>query len=109
MLIVILLLPLFTGCANTLGSSDDAWFGQDKALHFGCAAIIGTGGSLIAKHPYKASDTTATVIGFTCAMGMGTWKEWYDLRVKRTYWSWKDFFWDAIGAIAGSFAGTQAL
>ena len=35
-------------------------------------------------------------------MAAGLGKETYDLRVKGTCWSWRDVFWDFLGASAGA-------
>jgi uncharacterized protein YfiM (DUF2279 family) len=107
MVIAIGLVPFFTGCAGTISSSDDAWFGQDKGAHFTAAAMIGFSSSAVAHRQYEIPETRAIGIGFACARGVGALKEWYDLRVKHAYWSWKDFFWDAVGGIVGSFVGTR--
>ena len=103
---VIFALSILSGCAGSTAVRD-TWFGQDKALHFGCSAIIGAGGSAIAQHPYRASDASSFTIGLLGAVAIGGWKEWYDLRIKGTYWSWKDFFWDVLGGGAGSMLGTR--
>jgi uncharacterized protein YfiM (DUF2279 family) len=107
LLIAIGFVPLFAGCAGTVGSSDDAWFGEDKGAHFTAAAMIGFSSSAVAHHQYEIPETRAIGIGVACAIGVGALKEWYDLRVKQAYWSWKDFFWDAVGAVAGSLVGTR--
>jgi uncharacterized protein YfiM (DUF2279 family) len=107
LLIAIGLAPLFTGCAGTISSSDDAWFGQDKGAHFTAAAMIGISSTAVAYRQYEIPETHSIGIGIACALGVGALKEWYDLRVKHAYWSWKDFFWDAVGGVTGSFMGTR--
>jgi putative lipoprotein len=94
-----------SGCAPST-VEHDAWFGQDKALHFGVAAFIGAESSMLAEY-YGALDTQASLVGVSCALGMGVLKELYDERVKKTYWSWKDMFWDAVGGAFGGIAGAK--
>ena len=101
-----LMLLSCTGCASST-ATDDAWFGQDKALHFGYSAFIGVGGSAVAHRHYRASEASAYTIGMLSVISLGGLKEWYDLQIKGSYWSWKDVFWDLLGGAAGSFLGIR--
>ncbi len=100
--LLIVILPFFTGCA-TVNWSNDAWFGTDKLYHFTASGIIGAGSTAVA-HSNGASDYNAPVIGVSVTIGIGAGKEFYDLTIKETYWSWKDMFWDLIGGSVGSYA-----
>jgi len=95
-----LLLLIQTGCAGfrTCGP-DDSWRGNDKFKHFAAASVIGAGATAIASSEYDSGD--AAVIGMSTAMAAGLGKEWYDLRVKNTCFSWKDLAWDFLGASVG--------
>jgi putative lipoprotein len=84
----------------------DAWFGQDKALHFGVAAFLAAESSLCAEL-HGASDTRASVIGVSFVLGMGALKEVYDEHVKKTYWSWKDMFWNTVGGVVGGITAAK--
>ena len=100
--LVSVLMPFLTGCA-TVNHPDDQWFARDKAYHFIAVSVISAGATA------AAGDTdTAPVIGMGVAMSFGAGKELYDRDVKRTYWSWKDFVWDCVGAVAGAAAATAA-
>ncbi len=105
-LCVVFALLMLSGCATST-AMHDAWFGQDKALHFGYSVVIGAGSSAIVQQACRTSDTASFTIGMLCTVGLGAWKEWFDLRIKGTYWSWKDFFWDVLGGGAGSMLGTR--
>ena len=92
-----------SGCATFNNHSGDNWFGPDKLYHFTAAGVIGAGTTAVAKNN-GASECDAPVIGVSAAVGFGAGKEYYDLAVKETYWSWKDMFWNLIGCSVGSYA-----
>lgn len=94
-----------TGCAGSTANHADAWFGRDKALHFGYSAAIGTVGSAVMQTQSDRPKSTGFAVGMACALAVGAAKEWYDQHMKGTYWSWKDFCWDAAGGSAGSLLG----
>ena len=77
-----------------------------KVYHFTVAATIGAG-TTVAADSNGASHSDAPIIGTSVAVGMGAGKEFYDLTIKETYWSWKDMFWNVAGGLAGSYAISQ--
>jgi putative lipoprotein len=82
----------------------DEWLGRDKALHFGAAAAISGvayGAASLGVSP--RSERVAVSLGAGLLAGAG--KELYDLMGNGDP-SWKDFTWDAIGAV---FAAGVAL
>ncbi len=92
------LLFVNTGCASFRRCGrDDSWLGQDKARHFAATALIGGGVTLLADD----ETDSAAAIGWSTAVATGVAKEVYDLRVKKTCFSWKDLAWDIIGASVG--------
>lgn len=92
------LLIINTGCASFRSCGrDDLWLGQDKARHFTAAAVIGGGVTLLADD----ETDSAAAIGWSTAVATGVAKEVYDLRVKKTCFSWKDLAWDIAGASVG--------
>jgi len=99
---VIIVFALVAGGCATINRPDDKWFARDKALHFGASAII-AGGSTYAMIDNGRDENDSTVAGFGIALVFGIGKETYDAGVKKTYWSWKDFIWDIIGAGTGAF------
>lgn len=98
--LVAAVLLLQAGCAG-FRTCGDPWLGPDKAKHFAAGFVLGAGGSLAARDlgPEEAAAT-----GWTTAMAAGFGKEAYDLRVKGTCWSWRDVFWDFLGASLGASA-----
>jgi putative lipoprotein len=93
---------ILSGCAAAF-QEDDPWFGPDKVYHFVCAGAIGAGTTVAAKSN-GMSRHDSPVLGISAAVTIGAGKEFYDLKVKETYWSWKDFIWDILGGAAGSYA-----
>ena len=96
--LVAAVLLLQAGCAG-FRTCNDAWLGPDKAKHFAAGFVIGAGGALAARN---LGTEEAAAIGCTTAMAAGFGKEAYDLRIKGTCWSWRDVFWDFLGASAGA-------
>jgi putative lipoprotein len=93
---------LLTGCATT-APPGDAWFGPDKAKHFLAGAAFGAAGALAATSA-DADDGAAVAAGVGAAAAAGAGKEWYDVEVSKTGWSWKDLVWDLLGGCAGATA-----
>ena len=52
---------------------------------------------------YSYSQEDSIVIGISVTFGVGASKEFYDLALKETYWSWKDLIWDIVGGALGSY------
>lgn len=73
----------------------------DKRKHFFVSAALGAAGAAAARnHGAEPCEAARTGIVFTIVIGAG--KEYYDLRIKRTHWSWGDLFWDVAGGTVGS-------
>lgn len=86
-------------------SREDDWFGRDKAEHFIVSAAIGAGaGAQLDNNGSGRCDAAAGAFAITLTVGAG--KEFYDLYVRKKYWSWKDMFWDLVGGAIGSLAAT---
>lgn len=98
--LVAAVLLLQAGCAG-FRTCGDSWLGPDKAKHFAAGFVLGAGGSLAAR---DLGPEEAAAFGWTTAMAAGFGKEAYDLRVKDTCWSWRDVFWDFLGASLGASA-----
>lgn len=99
--IISLLLSLF-GCAARPVHHEDNFWGRDKLYHAASSAIIG--GSVTAAALNNGADRTgAPVIGISVAVAAGAGKEWFDLKIRNTFWSWKDIFWDVAGGAAGAY------
>ncbi len=81
---------------------DDHWFGRDKLYHFTCSGIIAAAGSYAAYQGH-GGENDALLTGASLTFTAGAGKEVYDVRIKRTYWSWKDCVWDLIGGAVGTY------
>lgn len=81
----------------------DAWFSQDKFLHFSaCASIVGLSYHTLVCRLQKDEDTGKIyAISLTAVIGLG--KEIYDKK-KKKHFSWKDLCWDGLGLAVGYFA-----
>ncbi|RJR18053.1 MAG: hypothetical protein C4581_06770 [Nitrospiraceae bacterium] len=96
---LLIALTFLTGCA-TATPQDDSWFGRDKAKHFLASGLISGTATVIAdKQGMNRDESFYFAFGTTLSLGAG--KEAYDLKIRKTGWSWKDLFWDALGALAG--------
>ncbi|MDP2984721.1 MAG: hypothetical protein Q8O92_15490 [Candidatus Latescibacter sp.] len=101
----VIILFLSSGCAPIF-VKNDPWLGRDKLYHFVCTGAIGAGTTFAARSNGEPRST-APVYGISAALTVGAGKEWYDLKIKNTFWSWKDFTWDIIGGTAGSYAAAR--
>jgi putative lipoprotein len=107
-LLFLLLVFFLTACAVTAQNKThqgrrDAWFGEDKVYHFFASSIIGAAATKVALNN-QAAPCDAVFIGISSSFVIGAGKEWYDLKVKKTFFSWKDMAWDIAGGTLGSFA-----
>ena len=96
------ILFIFSSCSSYRSHYGDRWFGRDKLYHFTASGIIGAGSTVIA-YNNGVSEEDSVVIGVSVTFGVGASKEFYDLAIKETYWSWKDLVWDMIGGALGSY------
>ena len=80
----------------------DAWFSQDKFLHFtACAAIPGLTYNFLVNEKGRDNGTGKVfAVSLTTFIGVG--KELYD-KDKKGHFSWKDLVWDGLGLIVGYF------
>ena len=104
-LLSIILFLTVSGCATTRCYHDN-FFGKDKLYHFTASGVIGAGVTAVSRNN-GISDYKAPVIGVSVSIGIGAGKEFYDLTVKETYWSWKDIVWNLIGSSVGSYAVSE--
>ena len=104
-LLSIILFLTVSGCATTR-CYHDSFFGKDKLYHFTASGVIGAGVTAVSRNN-GISDYKAPVIGVSVSIGIGAGKEFYDLTVKETYWSWKDIVWNLIGSSVGSYAVSE--
>jgi len=106
LLVTLIALTVLTGCA-TASPQNDSWFGRDKAEHFLAAGLISGAATVIAdKRGMDKDESFYFAFGITLSLGAG--KEAYDLKVRKTGWSWKDLAWDTLGALAG-YGVVQAI
>ncbi len=93
------------GCVNG-ASQADPWLGGDKLKHAAISAGIAAGSTLFAKEA-EVSASSAPIIGFSASFAVGIGKETYDQQIRKTFWSWKDLCWDALGSTVGSLAASR--
>lgn len=98
-LFLLVVTVLVTGCA-TASPQNDSWFGRDKAKHFLTAGLISGASAVIADKRGKDNDESF-YFAFGTTISLGAAKEVYDLKIRKTGWSWKDLAWDTLGALAG--------
>ena len=63
--------------------------------HFLASSVIGAAATKVAINN-QASPCEAMAIGISTTLVIGAGKEWYDLKVKKTLFSWKDMFWNLM-------------
>jgi putative lipoprotein len=91
-----------SACATT-HHANDQWFGDDKMRHFLVSSAIGAAFTKISANN-GAAPCHSVFIGISASLAIGSGKEWYDKNIRKTYFSWKDMFWDFAGGTLGSFA-----
>lgn len=96
------LLLLISACSAP-ARKDDHWMAKDKLYHFSASAVIGASSAAVFINN-RSDDEGAFWLGMSAVTSVGAGKEVYDLKVKRTYWSWKDMLWDMIGGTLGCYA-----
>lgn len=95
-----------TGCsANRF--NHDPWLGHDKAMHFTASAAISFVATSVALDN-GASDGDAFATGMGSVIAAGCAKEYFDVAVKDTFWSWKDMTWNTAGGLAGGYGAVAA-
>jgi uncharacterized protein YfiM (DUF2279 family) len=88
--------------ASASAGDPDLWISRDKALHFDVCAGIAAVGYGVSAAWLVDSRWQALAIGGGLALAAGAGKELVDATgVFGGDPSWKDFAWDAIGAVAG--------
>ena len=99
----ILLVLFLSGCATaTPHHQHDQWLGEDKVYHFFTASVIGAAATKVALNNHNA-PCESVLIGISTTFVIGSGKEWYDMKVKKTLFSWKDMVWNMAGGTLGSF------
>lgn len=81
---------------------NDAWFSQDKFLHFSVSAVLPGLTYYLYASRLKRDEELGKVysISITALFGLG--KEIFDKK-KKGYFSWKDLFWNGVGLTVGYF------
>ena len=77
----------------------DAWFGSDKALHFGVSLVLAAGG-YAGSSPWLEPRSERALVGGAFSLTLGAGKEVWDLTGHGDP-SWRDFTWDVLGAAVG--------
>lgn len=80
---------------------EDPWLAMDKFLHLAASASI-TGLSYHVYHcQYHNAVDPSICFSLSIATASGVGKELYDVKIRRTGWSWKDIAADGIGIALG--------
>lgn len=96
----VLILSLWLGWSTSAqAQTSDAWFGRDKALHFGFSAIIASGGYGVSAF-FVERPLHRALIGGGLSLLAGIGKEVLDLMGFGSP-SWRDLAWDVIGMTTG--------
>jgi uncharacterized protein YfiM (DUF2279 family) len=83
--------------------ADDAWWGRDKALHFGASFLLTTNGQYVLVNKLEARECAALPVSIGGAFVVGVAKEVYDARrINGTGFSLRDLVWNAAGIGAAS-------
>ncbi len=99
-------LAVFVGlvgfAAEARAEEPDPWISRDKAFHFDVSAGIAAAGYGLSAGFIVNARWKALALGGGLAIAVGAGKEIVDATgVFGGDASWKDFTWDAIGAVAG--------
>lgn len=103
----IMLLALVTAGCSANRFQHDPWFGHDKIMHFTASGAISFVATSIALDN-GASDEEAFAAGMGSVIAAGCAKEYFDVTVKGTFWSWKDMTWNTAGGLAGGYGAIAA-
>lgn len=90
------------GCTTSL-NKHDSWLGEDKVYHLLTASAIGAASTKAAVNNGVA-PCDAVLIGISASITIGAGKELYDKNIKKTFFSWKDMFWNFAGGALGGLA-----
>lgn len=96
-----LALLVFAPPALAEGPDPDPWIARDKAFHFDVSAGIAAATYAASAAWLVDSRGKALAIGGAVTLALGGGKELLDLAGVTGMPSWKDFAWDALGAVAG--------
>lgn len=71
----------------------DPWWGRDKAWHFAVSHAMSN--ALESRSSLSCTQSAALTLG------VGVAKELVDWKIRKTFFSWKDLVYDALGATLG--------
>jgi uncharacterized protein YfiM (DUF2279 family) len=86
-------------CPHAAASSEDPWWGHDKALHFAASASLAAGGYALASLAVDAPAHRAA-LGGAFALSIGLAKELHDAQSGGQA-SYRDLTWNALGTAVG--------
>jgi uncharacterized protein YfiM (DUF2279 family) len=84
----------------------DAWFGEDKLMHF-AAAFAATTLSASAARATGLEAGSSAVVGAAVGGGFSIWKEIHDHRRPDGFFSYRDLVWDAGGIATATLVMRQ--
>ncbi|MCI0573636.1 MAG: hypothetical protein L0Y66_23095 [Myxococcaceae bacterium] len=80
--------------------AEDAWWGRDKALHFGVSMLAPPGGYAAGAALFDRGEQ-GLLVGMAVGLGIGVAKEVYDIPGPGAA-SWRDLGWDVLGVATGT-------
>lgn len=75
----------------------DAWIARDKGMHFAGSFIITGLSTLTLRKVYGASKVRSVNMGVSISLSLGVFKEIFDSRQPRNFFSYKDLAMDVAG------------
>lgn len=73
------------------------WLGKDKIMHFSGSAFLTVWNYGLFHDCFSNSKDNSVLISFSITSFMGVSKEYSDLKLKGSGWSWQDLVYDLAG------------
>lgn len=79
----------------------DNWFSEDKFFHFSVSALLVGSSYHFLKCRLEKNKEISTTLSLTSTFLLGIFKEIYDKKIKKKYFSYKDLIFDVLGIGCG--------
>jgi uncharacterized protein YfiM (DUF2279 family) len=79
----------------------DNWFSEDKFFHFSVSALLVGSSYHFLKCRINKGEKLSTISSLSSTFLLGIFKEVYDKKVKKEYFSYKDLIYDILGIGCG--------
>jgi len=97
LVILLILLSVNIIFADSFFPEKSDWLGKDKVMHFSGSAFLTVWNYGLTHDCLHNSKDTSLCISFSLTSFMGISKEYSDLKIKGSEWSWTDLFYDFAG------------